>query len=355
MKVSVIIPSLNPDHKLVEVVEALIAEGFDDIILVNDGSDEAHMAPFHQVEVHEQCTLLTHEVNRGKGRALKTAFEYCSKNRQDIAGVVTVDGDNQHRAKDIRHCAEVMIARGNKVILGARNFSGPEVPFKSKFGNQMTSFVFKFACGLNISDTQTGLRAIPKEYLDLFAGIKGERFEYETDMLLELRQSNIAFEEVEIETVYIDDNASTHFHPIRDSIKIYGVILKFMMGSLMSSVIDLAAFAVLQMILLCFVTQSKAIFCATVFARMISSLFNYTFNRKAVFQSGASVQKSLVKYYVLCVCQMLVSYGLVWGVTALLTLGSAWTVVAKAVIDTILFVISFQIQRRWVFAKENKS
>lgn len=349
MKVSVIIPSLNPDEKLICVVDSLREAGFDDIILVNDGSDENHMEPFEHVSAYSECTILTHEVNKGKGRGLKTAFEYCIKNRPDIDGVVTVDGDNQHKAADILKCCEKMEECKDKVVLGVRNFSGKDVPFKSRFGNNMTSFVFKFACGLNISDTQTGLRAIPRQYLELFDNVKGERFEYETNMLLEFKQSHIDFVEVPIETVYIEENASTHFNPIKDSLKIYGVIFKFLFSSIASSVIDLAMFAIISALLFGKLDESMRIFTATLGARIISSLFNYTFNRKAVFNSKSGVKSSIVRYYILCACQLCVSYGLVYLVTSVLSLGQVLTVVAKAIIDTILFVISFQIQRRWVF------
>ena len=108
MKISVIIPSLNPDDKLVSVVDSLVKKGFEDIIIVNDGSDSAHLWPFEKVGSYSQCTILTHEVNKGKGRGLKTAFEYCLKNRQGYDGVVTVDGDNQHRADDIYNCCEAI-------------------------------------------------------------------------------------------------------------------------------------------------------------------------------------------------------------------------------------------------------
>lgn len=349
MNVSVIIPSLNPDDKLIKVVDSLIEYGFDDIILVNDGSDEAHMDQFNYLEKYNQCHILTHEVNKGKGRALKTAFNFCIANRPSIDGVITVDGDNQHKAKDILNCAKAMNENKHNIILGVRDFSGSDVPPKSKFGNRMTSFIFKFACGLNISDTQTGLRAIPREYLQLFTEVNGERFEYETNMLLEFKQSNLSFKEVKIETVYIEENASTHFNPIKDSIKIYGVIFKFLFSSIMSSVIDLAAFSLFSFLLFNRVDQRESIFIATVSARVISSLFNYSFNRKAVFKSESSVKKSFVKYYILCICQLLVSFGLVYSVSKLLILGGVLTVVSKAIIDTVLFMISFQIQRRWVF------
>ena len=349
MKVSVIIPSLNPDEKLVEVVDSLVSKGFDDIILVNDGSDSSHMEPFNKVSGYPQCTILTHEVNKGKGRGLKTAFEYCMSNRKDIDGVVTVDGDNQHKADDIYRCCQAMVEQKDKVILGVRDFSGDEVPFKSRFGNNMTSFVFKFACGLNISDTQTGLRAIPYKYLELFDNVSGERFEYETNMLLELRQSNIEFEEISIETVYIEENASTHFNPIKDSLKIYGVIFKFLFSSIASSVIDLAMFTIISALLIGRVDNGIKIFIATVGARIVSSLCNFTFNRRAVFKSSGDVAGALARYYILCAAQLCVSYLMVLFVTNILSLGQVLMVVAKAVIDTILFIISFQIQRRWVF------
>lgn len=349
MKMSVVIPSLNPDEKLVCVVDSLIAAGFHDIIIVNDGSDEKHMEPFKHVALYPECTILTHSVNRGKGRGLKTAFEYCIANRPDIDGVVTVDGDNQHKAADILRCCEKMAECKDKVILGVRNFSGDDVPFKSRFGNNMTSFVFKFACGLNISDTQTGLRAIPRQYLETFCNVKGERFEYETNMLLEFKQSGIEFEEVPIETVYIEENASTHFHPIRDSLKIYGVIFKFLFSSIASAVIDLVMFSIISALLFGRIGSGGRILAATILARAISSLFNYTFNRKAVFKSNRGVGSSITRYYILCICQMAVSYGLVYLVTSIFLFGQVMTVVTKAVIDTVLFVISFQIQRRWVF------
>lgn len=348
MSVTIIIPSLNPDDKLVQVVDGLIKKGFSDIVLVNDGSDEAHMWPFEKVGKYEQCHILHHEVNKGKGRALKTAFEYCLEHRPDIAGVVTVDGDNQHTPDDINACAEKMIELKNHIILGVRDFSGEHVPPKSKFGNNMTKFVFRTFCGLKISDTQTGLRAIPYEYLELMTELKGERFEYETNMLLEMKTYNIPYTEVGIETIYIEENASTHFNPIKDSIKIYGVILKFLASSLMSSVIDIVMFAILNFICSPLEPVVK-IFIATAGARVISSIFNYTMNRKAVFKSKASVGGSVVRYYILCVCQMMVSYGLVWAVTELLSLGNVLTVVAKVIIDIVLFMISFRIQRAWVF------
>lgn len=356
--VTVIIPSLNPDEKLMQVVTACIEGGFNDIVLVNDGSDENHLEPFKQADQLKEVTVLTHDVNKGKGRGLKTAFEYCIQNRKDISGVITVDGDNQHHVDDIAACAAKMESLKDTVILGVRDFSGDDVPFKSRFGNNLTSGVFKVLCGMKISDTQTGLRAIPAQYLEAMCNVAGERFEYETNMLLTFKKLSIPYAEVPIRTVYINENETTHFHPIRDSFKIYSIIFKFVFGtlarfffgSLSAFIIDIAIFALLKCLTVRLAPE-LSIFIATLVARVISSLYNFTFNRKIVFNSKEGVGSTMARYYILCVLQMSASYGLVYAVNTAFTLGNAMTVLAKGIIDTLLFLLSFQIQKRWVFRK----
>ena len=343
---------------MVNTVIGLKEHGFDDIVVVNDGSDEAHLGPFNSVAELPGVTVLTHEVNKGKGRAMKTAFEYIMNNRSDISGVVTVDGDGQHLPKDIRRCVEKMEEQPDKVVLGVRNFSSPDVPARSRFGNNLTRFVFRFACGIKVSDTQTGLRAIPFKYLKLMTMIDGERYEYETNQLLMIKKKGIKMEEVVIDTVYLDENESSHFHPIRDSLKIYGVIFKFIGSSLASFGVDIVLFTLIN-VLLSKTTNldSKVILAvATAGARVISSMFNYTMNRKLVFESDAPVKSSIGKYYLLCVCQMAASYGLLYlfAVVILdLAKGSLLQTLVKFVVDMCLFLVSFQIQQRWVFANKN--
>ena len=358
MKVSVIIPSLNPDQKLVDVVDAVINEGFDDIIIVNDGSDKDHLWPFETIAKHKEVTILTHEVNKGKGRGLKTAFEYCLENRKGIDGVVTADGDNQHRACDIMKCCEAMVASEDKVILGVRDFNGPNVPKRSRFGNHFTSFVFKALCGLKISDTQTGLRAIPYSALEAMIATSGERFEYETNMLLALKDYNLGYEEVVIETVYIEENESSHFNPVKDSIKIYKVIFKhvfkgtgfkYVLGAIASWIIDQGLFTLLNCVLTLADAPRQAISKAT--ARVLSSIFNYTVNSKLVFKSDEKKSKTVVRYYILWAVQLLCSYGLLYLTTSVLTLNKGLQTVASMIIDLLLFLISYQVQKRWVFKK----
>lgn len=370
--VTVVLPSLNPDEKLNQVVDGLIEKGFKDIVVVNDGSAPEYLEPFKRAAMHPEVTVLTHEVNKGKGRGLKTAFEFVLKERPNSPGVVTVDGDNQHKPADIKNCAERMLREKDKVVLGTRDFDNPGVPAKSKLGNKITRKVFRIFCGMKITDTQTGLRAIPREYLELLINTKGERYEFETEMFFALYRAHIEWVEEEIETVYIEDNASSHFNPIRDSIRIYKIILRFIfkytLSSLTCCVIDIGAFNLFNIWFRNVDAFSQntnffgnlitgksgeyalGVFVATIIARVISSIVNYIINRRAVFESSVSVKQSVWKYYILCVVQMIFAAIGVMLMIRIFGNGEALEgLVYKPVVDVILFFVSYRIQQRWVF------
>jgi glycosyltransferase involved in cell wall biosynthesis len=226
--ITIFIPSLNPDEKFHRTLDSILEKGFHNIVVVDDGSDQNHKEPFLYAEA-KGCKVLVHPTNKGKGRALKTAFEYCLQ-QENCIGVITVDGDGQHGAEDIYRCGLVMLDV-DKVVLGCRDFSEPQVPFKSKYGNNITKFAFRVLCRIKISDTQTGLRAVPIKYLPVMPEISGERFEYETNMLLEMKSKSIPWIEQKIETIYLDENASSHFHPFRDSWRIYKIIFKYSLSA----------------------------------------------------------------------------------------------------------------------------
>jgi glycosyltransferase involved in cell wall biosynthesis len=236
--VTIVIPSYKPDEKLISTVRGVREAGFSDIIVVDDGGGEKYAEYFRRVESEFGCTVLTHEINRGKGAALKTAFAYYIENRPDSVGLVTADADGQHLPKDMIAVAEQM-AKSQSVVLGCRDFSEPHVPPRSKVGNRTTSAVFKMFLGMKISDTQTGLRAFPRHILPLLGSIEGDRFEYETNMLLKFGQHGITIREEKIETVYIEENRTSHFRTVRDSLRVYRFILSFILSSLISFVADL--------------------------------------------------------------------------------------------------------------------
>ena len=359
MNATVIIPSLNPDEKIVSTVQSLLDEGFDDIVLVDDGSSAEHKARFEEAKALGNVSLLVHEVNKGKGRAMKTAFEYILKNRPNKPNVITVDGDGQHLAKDVKRCIEKLEENPHSFVLGVRNFNLSNVPARSKFGNTITRTVFRLLCGIKVSDTQTGLRAIPFEHLELMCSIDGDRYEYESNQLFAVKQAGIEFNEVVIDTVYIEENQTSHFRPIRDSIRIYGIIIRYIASSLASTLIDVTLFTVLNLVFgkLGFSNELRIIL-AEAIARIVSSFVNFSINRKVVFKSKENYGSTMVKYYILCVCQLAASTGLVYLFSTVifgLQDGSLFDTLIKCVVDGFLFLISFRIQQTWVFAKKKNN
>lgn len=242
--------------------------------------------------------------------------------------------------------------QSGRAVLGARDFTEDDVPPRSRFGNNCTRFVFRALCGIRITDTQTGLRALPVSYLPALAKLSGERFEYETNMLLEMKRLGLPFDEVRIQTIYNDKNSGSHFHPLRDSIKIYAVIFRFMLSSGLCSLIDIGLFTLINLLTApLFSSTELRILTATAGARVVSSLVNFLLNRSGVFRSGKNIRRAAVRYYTLAACQLIASYLCVNGLALLFGGGaSVWQTVIKIIVDTALFFISFGIQRDWVYA-----
>lgn len=347
-KLAIVIPAYKPDERLTVLIDRLINENFKNIIVVNDGSEETGLKEFKYLESLKECTVLNHAVNLGKGRGLKTAFNHILNHFKNCVGVITVDADGQHLVEDIKRVADKLIENPNHLILGVRDFSVKNIPFRSRFGNILTKYVFYFATGIKVTDTQTGLRGIPIYFIKDLLTVSGERYEFEMNMLLECKESGIPIEEVSIDTVYINDNESSHFNPILDSIRIYSLFFKYIFSSLSSFAIDILLYS-LFIILLKGISPKNYIIAATIMARVISSLYNYLFNKNIVFKSNN--KHTLFKYYFLSICQMLISAYLVQSIFQVIGNGE---VVIKILVDTLLFVLSFIVQREWVFKSDHQ-
>ncbi len=381
--IAVIIPSLNPCEHLTETVRQMHAAGFDSIILIDDGSTEETKKYFAEARELTGATLLTHEVNRGKGAALKTAFTYILESCPDIVGAVTVDGDGQHTAHDAVACARKLArhirehdaaeSHGENagrvpLVIGVRDFSRDDVPARSAFGNRTTALLFRLFFNLRVTDTQTGLRAVSRANMEVFRRLRGERYEYETNMLLECKRFGIAIEEIPIETVYIDDNSESHFNPFIDSLRIYALILKFMFSSMAATAIDYTLFMLLFTLFVSlsdkypffasnipYIGTQTEVLLATVLARIVSSLCNFALNSHLVFSCGRARLQTLVRYYTVAIPQMLISALLVSLISQFTQRGGIVVAIAKIIVDIMLFLISFRIQRGWVFSEKNRS
>ncbi|MDO5331444.1 MAG: bifunctional glycosyltransferase family 2/GtrA family protein [Bacillota bacterium] len=354
--IAIIIPSLNPDEKFTRVVDGMIAAGFSRIVLVDDGSDENHKKPFELAIQNPMCTLLVHETNQGKGQALKDAFSYVYEKLPEIEAVITIDGDGQHTPEDSIKLANKLIDKPDNIVFGCRDFDQPNVPKRNRFGNKTTSLVFKIFFGMNLSDTQTGLRGIPRKYLKDFSHeVEGTRFEYESNMLIYMSANNIPFTQVPIKTLYIEENKSSHFRPIRDSIRIYGPILKhargfmFIVTGCTCTLIDLIAYT---LFLSAFAGMNNLwlqnLICNGA-ARVISAVINYSMNRKWVFHNTGPFWKGATKYFVIAAGKLIISWIIQTPVFNLLKLTGILRTIAKGVIDLILAFVSYLVQKHWVF------
>ena len=303
--VPIVIPSYEPDERLIALLHDLDAKEMGPVIIVNDGSSEEYDPIFREVEsiiTKRGGKYISYRPNRGKGRALKTAFSYISENMPDALGCVTADSDGQHTPECINNIIENLKAKPDNLILGVRQFEKKDIPWKSWFGNTLTIKVFSYVAGMKVNDTQSGLRGIPFRFMKELIDCKGERFEYEMQMLLECA-GRYDLTEVPIQTIYESkENHQTHFKPIRDSFRIYKILgkkfLKFIFSSLSSFVVDIILF---YLFVLLFKEAYPALYVtiATVSARVISAVYNYLINYKFVFMSKASRSTSLTKYALL--------------------------------------------------------
>lgn len=220
--ITILIPAYNPTEILEELVEKLKENGYTNIVIVDDGSNTKEIIK----KVEKNAIILTHNKNLGKGRALKTGLKYCLDNMHNLLGIITVDADGQHLVKDINKIYRRMLENPESLVLGSRDFSRANIPLRSVVGNKIMSLIFKQKIKAQIKDTQTGLRAVPIKYISEFNKIEGNRFEYETNMLLYAIKHNIEIIEEPIESVYINKNKTSHFKIIEDSKKIIKMIMQ---------------------------------------------------------------------------------------------------------------------------------
>lgn len=385
----IVIPAYEPDEKLLGVLRDFTEQTEYPIVVVNDGSSDACRTVFDAVSGFPRVTLLEHEKNRGKGAAMKTAFSYIAENYPPTEGILTVDADGQHLIKDCLKVIEAFCEHPDMLVTGSRRFQG-KVPFRSRFGNGITRGVFHLTTGHRVYDTQTGLRAFSAARVEEMNALEGDRYEYEIHQLLHCCTKSTGVYEVPIETVYIDDNSSSHFDTLRDSAKIYKVIfrflgptfLKFMSTSLVSFLIDFLSFCLIfygtvaafggfgmaeqmfsfnravsskwaeQLIelnpIVFFGGGSALRMLSLVLARVISGFCNYLLNRRFVFD-GVRKQRNLLRYAIVAVSVLLLN----WLFIELFTNAGVPTWLSNILAQLICYPLSFFLQKTIVFRKKS--
>lgn len=353
----VVIPALCPDPEVTAYVSALLGKGFRQVVVVDDGSGPTCASTFLKLECMPGCTVLRHEKNRGKGRALKTAFAHilnCPLWRG--VAVITADADGQHSVDDVCAVAAAAAGEERRLVMGVRDLGLPNVPTRSKIGNRVTSWAFHLLYGMRLEDTQTGLRGIPWELLRWCAGVEGDRFEYEMNMLIKAAREHVELRQVPIEVIYYNNNAGTHLHTIRDSWRVFVILMSglgwYTAAAAMSAAADVLLFWLGSAVVFRPLSDLACYWWSTLTARALSSTLNYSLNRRYVF--GAKPRRrTLVRYYCLWLGQLMSSYLLLLFMTVLLP--GVPPVVSKALVDILLALGSYQVQMHWVFREEDEN
>lgn len=331
-----LIPSYEPDNKLIDLVINLYNNNFNNIV-VNDGSNEKYSAIFNNISKYSK--VLEYSKNKGKGYALKYGLKYISDNYNNYV-VVTMDSDGQHSVKDAIKLCEYTILNPNELVIGKRIRSG-KTPLRSRIGNGITKAIYHITTGVNIYDTQTGLRCFTNKLMNFMLNVKGERYEYEMNVLLYSSLENIKIKEIVIDTIYIDNNSGSHFNTFKDSYRVYKEIIKFSLSSIVSFIIDYIFYTL-------FIMMLGNITISNVLARIISATINYTINKNIVFKKQNNEIKTLIQYTLLALSILLLNTILL---NLIIKLGIS-IFIAKLLVEISLFILSWLIQKRKIFKKE---
>ncbi len=346
LQTAVLIPAYNPETLLCRLVQELSAEGFRRIVVVNDGSGESSAEVFRTLEADGLCTVISHAVNTGKGAALKLGLDYLYSRYPECRNIITADADGQHSPEDIRRLAEEAEHHPDCLILGVRSFDRENVPFRSMIGNKTTRLLMRLFLGLAVSDTQTGLRSIPRRLIPDLLKIASNRYEFELEMLILCRRAGIPLREIGIRTIYIDGNSASHFNPLLDSFKIYFVLFRYILSSIVTAVFDFIVF------LIVFPLTGSNVLVSTYLSRGAAVCLNYALVKNMVFDSHQKMLRTFPVYILLVCVSGFISAAMVTYMQEYFHLDAR---IGKPIAELLLYLANFVIQRDFIFQPSGAS
>lgn len=341
--VAVVIPAYRPDQALGELVHALQRRAYGapvwaGIVVVDDGSGPEYQDLFSSIASLPSVSVVSHAINLGKGAALKTGINHAICKLPHVFGVVTADADGQHAPEDVARVVARFLEVPNTLVLGSRRFDG-KVPVRSAVGNKMTRWVLRALLGPNLTDTQTGLRAIPRSLIPGLLKIPARGYEFELETLIAAKHSNLRVLEEPIRTIYQPGNPTSHFQPLRDSMRILFVLLRFTLISISTAILDNLVFFI-------GLHFTADILSSQILARTASVLFSYPLVRNAVFLSEEKHSVLLPRYLLLVAANATLAY---FGIETLIHHWNVAVLPAKLTVEGLLFIGSFLVQRDWIF------
>jgi glycosyltransferase involved in cell wall biosynthesis len=333
-----LIPAYQPTTGFSDLLRRIRLEDSSHFVVVDDGSGPEYEAVFRDIAQLPGTSVLKNAVNLGKGAALKHGMNHILVNFPDCVGVVTADADGQHSPADVVRIAGVLKENPDGVVFGTRDF-GAAVPLRSKLGNLISRYVYQLFIGLKLSDTQTGLRGIPRSLAERCLSIRANRYEFETEQLLIIKSTRTPLRQIPIETIYIDDNRASHFRPLLDSVQIYFVLLRYVASSLVTEGADLIVFASVM-------AWSNDLLMSNVVGRLVAIWVQFTLLQRFVFRLSGSARMFLA-YLGLVVVSGFLSTAMQMQFANFV----AAPVPAKIVAEVLVFIFNFLFLRDFVFGE----
>lgn len=308
MREVILIPAYEPDERLVELVERLSTEDLG-ILVVDDGSSRRCDPIFAKVE--KQAVVLHAEKNGGKGSALKLGMSVLREKFPEATHFITADADGQHTVTDILRVRKEL-EDGASFVLTMRNLH-KNIPLRSKIGNDLSRFIYTILTGHFFRDNQSGLRGFDVQHIDWLLQVKGEKYDYEMNTLYYADKQHLSITTIPIDAIYIDGNSSSHFDPIRDTLRIYRRLFSSAVGSLVS--ILLVEALVLLTSVLCGHDYLRYTLSSTgAIALAVHLLIDYfiIFRHVRYQDSLRLTVQTIIRFAVYILCCKLLSYMLPW-------------------------------------------
>jgi glycosyltransferase involved in cell wall biosynthesis len=193
----IVIPAYNEETVIGSVIADIRAAGYENILVVDDGSKDATC----KVAQKSGVTALRHRLNRGKGAATKTGIEAAKLFGAEI--IITMDGDGQHNPTDIEQLIAPIQKKKVAVVLGTRLKNPEGMPWYKIAHNVIGNAIVWYLYGLWVSDSQSGFRAYSR-YAANCIDTKTDRYEYDSEVIREIRKHKLKYCEIPIEVRYTE-------------------------------------------------------------------------------------------------------------------------------------------------------
>lgn len=213
-----IIPALNAERSIATVV-AQSRRHIEPVLVINDGSTDAT----GEVAKEVGATVLRHDVNRGKGAALKTGFAWALA--QGFDAVITLDADAQHLPSEIPKFLEAREETGADLIIGGRSHLFPQMLPRRRLANQFSAACISIASGVRVTDSQSGFRLYSANLLRAIK-LRTDGFDMESEVIVRAGRRKLKVVTIPIDLGFVNGIATSHYKPLKDTLRIAWTVMR---------------------------------------------------------------------------------------------------------------------------------